>query len=103
MHSISGFPRSFRSDAIFARTTNGGASWEPARAIFVPQANQFGIGHQIAVVLAGPHGGRLVDMFMLFHGSGSNKKGQEIAVMISDDHGVTWSSRSGSARRCPGS
>jgi Neuraminidase (sialidase) len=28
---------------------------------------------------------------MLFHGSGSNRKGQEIAVMISDDRGATWS------------
>jgi hypothetical protein len=91
IHSISGFPRSLRSDAIFTRTTNGGASWEPARAIFMPNANQFGIGHQIAVVLAGPHRGRLVDVFMLFHGSGANKKGQEVAVLISDDRGATWS------------
>ena len=30
-------------------------------------------------------------MFTLFHGSGANKKGQEIAVMISDDRGATWS------------
>ena len=91
IHSISGFPRSFRSDAIFTRTTNGGASWEPARAIFMPKANQFGIGHQIAVVRAGAHRGRLVDVFTLFHGSGANKKGQELAVLISDDRGVTWS------------
>jgi hypothetical protein len=91
IHSLSGFPRSIRSDAIFARTTNGGASWEPARAIFMPRANEFGIGHQISVVLAGAHSGRLVDVFTLFHGSGSNKKGQEIAVMTSDDRGVTWS------------
>jgi hypothetical protein len=90
VHSISGFPRSLRSDAIFTRTTNGGQSWEPARAIFMPTANQFGIGHQIAVVHGGPHAGRLVDVFMLFHGSGANKKGQEIAVLISDDRGATW-------------
>ena len=91
IHSISGFPRSFRSDAIFARTTNGGASWEPARAIFTPRANQFGIGHQIEVVRGGPHQGRLVNVFTLFHGSGANKKGQELAFMISDDRGATWS------------
>jgi hypothetical protein len=91
VHSISGFPRSFRSDAIFTRTTNGGQSWEPARAIFAPKANQFGIGHQIAVVRGGPHVGRLVDVFMLFHGSGANKKGQELAVLVSDDRGATWS------------
>jgi hypothetical protein len=102
IHSISGFPRSFRSDAIFTRTTNGGASWEPARAIFAPKANQFGIGHQIAVVPAGPHAGRLVDSFMLFHGSGANKKGQEVAVLISDDRGVTWSQPITVAKAMPG-
>jgi hypothetical protein len=102
IHSISGFPRSFRSDAIFTRTTNGGASWEPARAIFMPRANQFGIGHQIAVVLGGPHRGRLVDVFMLFHGSGANKKGQEVAVMTSDDRGVTWSDPIRVSKALPG-
>lgn len=102
IHSISGFPRSFRSDAIFVRTTNGGVSWEPARAIFEPQANEFGIGHQIAVVLGGPHAGRLVDSFMLFHGSGSNKKGQEVAVIVSDDRGATWSDPITVSKALPG-
>ena len=102
VHSIAGFPRSIRSDAIFTRTTNGGASWEPARAIFMPRANQFGIGHQIAVVLGGPHKGRLVDAFMLFHGSGSNRKGQEVAVMVSDDRGATWSEPLRVSKALPG-
>jgi len=102
IHSISGFPRSFRSDAIFTRTTNGGTSWEPARAVFEPKANQFGIGHQIAVVRGGPHSGRLVDVFMLFHGSGANKKGQEVAVLSSDDRGATWSDPATVAKTIPG-
>ena len=87
MHSIAGFPRSVRSDAMFSRTTDGGQTWETPRAIFAPQANEFGIGHQIVVL----SDGTLLDSFMLFHGSGSNKKGQEVAVMISKDHGATWS------------
>jgi hypothetical protein len=102
IHSLAGFPRSFRSDAIFTRTTNGGASWEPARAIFEPRANQFGIGHQIAVVRGGAHNGRLVDAFMLFHGSGANKKGQEIAILTSDDRGATWSEPATVAKAMPG-
>jgi hypothetical protein len=101
-HTVSGFPRSLRSDAFFSRTTNGGASWEPAHAIFRPNANEFGIGHQIAVVRGGPHAGRLVDGFTLFHGSGSNKKGQEIAVLISDDHGATWSAPITVSKSLPG-
>jgi hypothetical protein len=40
---------SFRGDAIFSRSTNGGASWEPARAIFAPQSLKSTIGHQIVV------------------------------------------------------
>jgi len=37
----------FRGPTWFARTTNGGASWEPARQIFDPgQVNQT-IGNQI--------------------------------------------------------
>jgi hypothetical protein len=100
--SISGFPRSLRSDAIFTRTTNGGASWEPPRAVFAPKANQFGIGHQIDVVRSGPNQGRLVDVFMLFHGSGANKKGQEIAVIVSDDRGVTWSDPITVSKALPG-
>ncbi len=97
-HSVAGFPASLRSDAMFTRTTNGGASWEPARPIFRPRANQFGIGHQIVVL----SDGTLVDGFMLFHGSGRNRKGQEIAVMISRDRGETWTEPIRVAKALPG-
>jgi hypothetical protein len=98
IHSIQGFPRSVRSDATFSRTTDGGATWEPPRAIFRPNANEFSIGHQIVVL----SDGTLVDGFMLFHGSGSNKKGQETAVMISRDHGATWTAPITVAKALPG-
>ena len=98
LHSIAGFPRSVRSDAMFSRTTNGGRTWETPRAIFRPRANQFSIGHQIVVL----SDGTLVDSFMLFHGSGSNKKGQEVAVMISRDHGATWTAPIRVAKALPG-
>jgi hypothetical protein len=83
---------------MFSRTTDGGQTWETPRAIFAPKANQFGIGHQIVVL----SDGTLLDSFMLFHGSGSNKKGQEVAVMISKDHGATWSKPITVAKALPG-
>jgi hypothetical protein len=97
-HSLSGFPASLRGDALFTRTTNGGMSWEAPRAIFRPRANQFSIGHQIVVL----SDGTLVDSFMLFHGSGRNFKGQEIAVMISRDRGATWTAPIRVAKVIPG-
>jgi hypothetical protein len=76
-----------RSDAYFTRSTDNGATWGAPHAILAPQENRFGIGHQIAVL---PNG-TLIDVFLYFWGSGSNKKGQEIAVMRSTDAGLTWS------------
>lgn len=80
---------SFRSDIMFSRTTNGGASWEPARAIFAPRANQFTIGNQIAVL----PDGTLVDAFFLIRGSGVQPSLNQYreAVIISRDKGETWS------------
>jgi hypothetical protein len=79
---------SFRGDAMFSRTTNGGASWEPARAIFAPQKLQATIGHQIVVRPTG----ELVDLFTLFQGSGKNRPGSSLAMMRSTDKGANWSS-----------
>jgi hypothetical protein len=80
---------SFRSDIMFSRTTNGGASWSAPRAIFRPKANLFTIGNQIAVL---PNGD-LVNVFTLFRGSGvqPNDKQSFEAVIRSTDKGNTWS------------
>lgn len=81
----------FRGDIWFSRTTDGGASWEPARAIFAPKSNEFTIGNQIVVL---PNG-TLVDIFNLQKGSGRQppSSGQfSQAVIRSTDKGVTWSS-----------
>lgn len=77
----------FRSDTMFARTTNGGVSWEPARAIRHPQALEFSIANQIAVL----PDGTLVDLFANFKGSGVNAPGVFVEVMRSTDKGLTWS------------
>lgn len=78
---------SFRGDAMFSRTTDGGETWEPARAIFAPVKNQSTIGHQIVVRPTG----ELIDIFTLFQGSGNNRPGSSLAMMRSTDHGATWS------------
>jgi photosystem II stability/assembly factor-like uncharacterized protein len=39
---------------------------------------------------------------MLFHGSGANKKGQEVAVLVSDDRGATWSEPLTVSKAMPG-
>jgi Neuraminidase (sialidase) len=101
-HSLSSFPSSFRGEAFFSRTTDGGATWETSHAIYAPDANQYAAGHQIAVVRAGDHAGRLVDSFTLLYGSGANKKGQEVAVIVSDDRGVTWSDPITVSKMLPG-
>jgi hypothetical protein len=78
---------SFRGDAMFSRTTDGGATWEPARAIFAPRALRSTIGHQIVVRPTG----ELIDVFTHFRGSGNNRPGSSLAMMRSTDHGATWS------------
>jgi len=91
MASLAGFfnSRSFRQPTWFARTTDGGQTWEPARKIF--DASEFNgtLGNQIAVL---PNGDlvNVFDFFLL----NSNKhglRGANIAVIRSTDKGVTWS------------
>jgi hypothetical protein len=80
---------SFRGDIMFSRTTNGGASWEPARTIFAPQANLFSIGNQIVVL---PNG-NLVDITFIGQGSGSQHGigNWDVAIFRSTNRGATWS------------
>jgi hypothetical protein len=81
-----------RSQTVFARTTNGGASWEPARPIFDEQrAISFTIGNQIAVVPSGTSVPTLANAMFLFHGSGLQRSCCDVAVLRSTDRGVTWS------------
>jgi hypothetical protein len=81
-----------RSQTVFARTTNGGLSWEPARAIFEEQkAISFTIGNQIAVVPSGGSVPTLVNAMWLFHGSGKQRPCCDVTVLRSTDRGLTWS------------
>jgi hypothetical protein len=72
----------------FARTTDGGDTWEPARVIFDPGARSQTIGNQIAVTGSGD----LVNAFDLIHETSNRQgtRGFSIAVIRSEDHGATW-------------
>jgi hypothetical protein len=63
----------------FARSTDGGKTWEPARAIYDPGVDNQTIGNQILVL----PGGNLVDFF--------TNALECIEFVESTDHGATWS------------
>ena len=79
--SASGFGPSY-----FARSTDGGASWEPARAIYDPGLNNQTIGNVLVVL---PNG-ILVDLFTELDAAGTTFSGF-LAVIRSMDNGATWS------------
>lgn len=72
--------------SYFARTVDGGASWEPARPIYDPGGNDQTINNQIVVA----SDGTLVDFFTLINNHGNNAD-VSLAVVRSADRGVTWS------------
>jgi hypothetical protein len=78
----------FRGPTWFARSTNGGSSWEPARPIFDPGQNDQTIGNQIAALPDGD----LVNVMTVFRNDNQQKrKGGFISVLRSTTKGATWS------------
>lgn len=69
----------------FARTTDSGTSWEAARSIFDPGANNQTIGNIIACL---PDGSLLL-VFSEFDSQGATVSAA-IKTMRSTDHGATW-------------
>jgi hypothetical protein len=82
---------SFFSDAWFARSTDGGETWEPARAIFHPGRFQQTIANQVEVL---PNG-TLINGFDLIQAVSNRKfrRGDNVALLRSTDKGETWSRR----------
>ncbi len=71
-----------RQPALFSRSTDGGASWEPVRAIYDPGAGSYTTGN----IITGLPDGTLVDLLVRGQNGGSS-----VAVLRSQDHGATWS------------
>jgi hypothetical protein len=82
----------FKGPIMFARTTNGGNSWEPARRIYETGGNKQTIGNQI-VVEPDTLGGSLFDFFSDVT-NGSNRRQTigpvGLSHIRSDNHGTTW-------------
>ncbi|HET7650489.1 MAG TPA: sialidase family protein [Gammaproteobacteria bacterium] len=71
----------------FSRTTDGGSTWEAARAIYDPGFNNQTIGNVIVVTTSGT----LVDAFVEYDNTGGNSTTATMKVIRSTDHGATWS------------
>ena len=79
---------SFSGPFWFARSTNAGATWEPARQIYDPGQRDQTIGNQIVV----QPNGVLVNIFTEFNNENAKKqRGAFVRVLRSTDRGTTWS------------
>lgn len=71
----------------FARTSDGGVSWETARAIYDPGIDSQTIGNVIAVL----PDGTLIDLFTQLDGTSGTSFTASLRVIRSLDKGATWS------------
>ena len=71
----------------FSRTTDGGSTWEAARVIHDPGPGNQTINNQIVVL----PDGTLVNFFTRINATAAGNDGTSLAVMRSQDKGVTWS------------
>ncbi len=71
----------------FARTANGGASWEPARQIYDPGPDAQTISNQIVVL----PDGTLVNLLMVLTQNSSPNPKATVSVLRSGDRGLSWS------------
>ena len=80
---------SYFSDTWFARSTDGGVTWEPARSIFHPGRFQQTIGNQVEVL----PDGTLINGFNRIQAVSNRDKqrGYNVEVIRSTDKGETWS------------
>ena len=84
------FGLGFKGPILFTRTTNGGDSWEPARVLYDPAANNQTIGNQIVVRPQGT----VVNFFNEILNFRNSNHGTQfdftLALIRSTDKGATW-------------
>jgi hypothetical protein len=74
--------------AWFARTTNGGVSWETARLIYDPGPDTQTVSNQIVVL----PDGTLINVLLVLTQNSSTNPTATVAVLRSINRGVDWSS-----------
>jgi hypothetical protein len=75
----------------FARTTDGGQTWEPARALYDPGANHVAQAPQIVVMPDQSLRLFFSELTLTVTPQGDLKNKDDLMVMSSTDHGQTWS------------
>jgi hypothetical protein len=83
--------KSFVQQTWFSRTTNSGASWEPARVAYNPGTQSFTIGNIVSVLPNQSHD--LVDGFIQGSQQGGKVRSATVSVIRSSDQGATWSKK----------
>lgn len=73
--------------AMMARTTDGGATWEPASAIYNPGVNNQTLNNQVVVL----PDGTVLDFFTEIDNAFQGTPSAFMAVVRSSDHGQSWS------------
>ncbi len=73
--------------AVFARTTDGGATWEAARAIFDPGPRSQTLGNLIVVLPAGT----LINLFSQLDEGAGGQVTSTLNIVRSNDKGGSWS------------
>jgi hypothetical protein len=76
-----------RGPTLFARTVDGGATWEAARVIYDPGLNAQTLGNQIVTL----PDGTLLNIFAQFNPGPNNSQLVSLQLIRSSDKGASWS------------
>jgi len=80
----------FKGPTYFARTTNGGQSWEPAHEIYNPAGNNQTIGNQIVVQPNGTVINFFDEILNFRNDDGGFQFDLNLSLIRSTDKGATW-------------